>query len=65
MSMLQQKKSPFDESDVLEYDIAKERPGLWENIRRKKKREGKNYKPAKPGDKDRPTERSLEKSSGC
>jgi hypothetical protein len=44
----------FDESDVIEYDIAKERPGLWENIRRKKKREGKNYKPAKPGDKDRP-----------
>ena len=30
------------------------RPGLWENIRRKKEREGKNYKPAKPGDKDRP-----------
>lgn len=30
----------FDESEVLEYDIAKERPGLWENIRRKKKREG-------------------------
>ena len=27
---------------------------LWENIRKKKEREGKNYKPAKPGDKDRP-----------
>tara|TARA_B100001778_G_C18578464_1_gene626197 strand:+ start:497 stop:907 length:411 start_codon:yes stop_codon:yes gene_type:complete len=27
---------------------------LWENIRKKKLREGKNYKPAKPGDKDRP-----------
>ena len=26
------------------------RPGLWENIRRKKEREGKNYRPAKPGD---------------
>jgi len=30
------------------------KPGLWENIRKKKEREGKNYKPAKPGDKDRP-----------
>jgi hypothetical protein len=30
------------------------KPGLWENIRKKKDREGKNYKPAKPGDKDRP-----------
>jgi len=29
-------------------------PGLWENIRKKKDRMGKNYKPAKPGDKDRP-----------
>lgn len=28
--------------------------GLWENIRRKKDRMGKNYKPAKKGDKDRP-----------
>lgn len=30
------------------------KPGLWENIRKKKERMGKNYKPAKPGDKDRP-----------
>jgi hypothetical protein len=30
------------------------RPGLWENIRQKKQKMGKNYKPAKPGDKDRP-----------
>ena len=36
--------------DVEEVDAA----GLWENIRKKKEREGKNYKPAKPGDKDRP-----------
>ena len=28
--------------------------GLWDNIRKKKEREGKNYKPAKKGDKDRP-----------
>lgn len=30
------------------------RPGLWDNIRKKKEREGKKYRPAKPGDKDRP-----------
>jgi len=29
-------------------------PGLWENIRKKKERMGKKYKPAKPGEKDRP-----------
>ena len=28
--------------------------GLWDNIRKKKEREGKKYKPAKRGDKDRP-----------
>ncbi len=33
---------------------AADRPGLWENIRKKKEREGKKYRPAKPGDKDRP-----------
>lgn len=33
---------------------AAKKPGLWENIRKKKEREGKNYKSAKPGDKDRP-----------
>jgi hypothetical protein len=31
-----------------------DKPGLWDNIRKKKEREGKNYKPAKRGDKDRP-----------
>lgn len=33
---------------------AGDKPGLWENIRKKRERMGKNYKPAKPGDKDRP-----------
>lgn len=36
--------------------------GLWENIRDKKKREGKNYRPAKPGDKDYPDSKSLKKA---
>jgi hypothetical protein len=54
----------FDENDLIEIDIAKERPGLWENIRRQKQREGKNYKPAKPGDKDRPTKEAWKKAQG-
>jgi hypothetical protein len=33
---------------------SKSRPGLWENIRKKKEREGKDYKPAKRGENDRP-----------
>jgi hypothetical protein len=33
---------------------ADSKPGLWDNIRKKKQKEGKNYRPAKPGDKDRP-----------
>ena len=28
--------------------------GLWDNIRKKKQKEGKKYKPAKRGDEDRP-----------
>lgn len=45
-----------------EWDCAAERPGLWENIRKKKEREGKNYKPAKPGDPDRPSKESWKKA---
>lgn len=40
---------------------AASRPGLWENIRRKKEREGKNYKPAKKGDPDRPDPKQWKK----
>lgn len=35
---------------------------LWENIRKKKKREGKKYRPAKPGDKDRPDPDAFKKA---
>ena len=41
---------------------ATNRPGLWENIRRKKQREGDNYNPAKPGDPDRPTPEQLKRA---
>ena len=45
-----------------EWDVAAERPGLWENIRKKKRREGDKYKPAKPGDPDRPDPDSWKKA---
>jgi hypothetical protein len=35
---------------------------LWENIRKKKEREGKDYKPAKKGDKDRPDPEAWKKA---
>lgn len=54
----------FNTSEVVEYDIEAGKPGLWENIRKKKAREGKNYKPAKPGDKDRPSKEAWEKAQG-
>lgn len=38
------------------------KPGLWENIRKKKEREGDDYKPAKPGDPDRPDPESWKKA---
>lgn len=41
-----------DEND--DTSEAGSKPGLWENIRKKKEREGKDYKPAKRGDPDRP-----------
>jgi hypothetical protein len=45
-----------------EWDIAGEKPGLWDNIRKKKERKGKNYKPARPGDPDRPDPKSWKKA---
>jgi hypothetical protein len=36
--------------------------GLWYNIQKKKERMGKNYKPAKPGDKDYPKQGALKKA---
>ncbi len=38
------------------------KPGLWENIRKKKEREGKKYRPAKPGDPDRPQKDAFKKA---
>jgi len=45
-----------------EWDIAEAKPGLWENIQKKKDRLGKKYKPAKPGDPDRPDKDAFKKA---
>jgi hypothetical protein len=48
--------------EVEEWDVATAKPGLWENIRKKKEREGKKYRPAKPGDPDRPNKDAFKKA---
>jgi hypothetical protein len=45
-----------------EWDVSVAKPGLWENIRKKKERLGKKYKPAKRGDPDRPDPESWKKA---
>ena len=50
----------FFDKEEIEEALAK--TGLWDNIRRKKAREGKNYRPAKKGDADRPDEKSWKKA---
>lgn len=52
----------FDQAECEDVDIALAKPGLWENIRKKKEREGKKYKPAKPGDPDRPKKDAWKKA---
>ena len=48
----------------LEVDVQAKNKGLWHNIREKKKRMGKNYRPAKPGSPDRPKKDAWEKAQG-
>ena len=53
------------EDETLDQDSTKEEEteaGLWENIQKKKKRMGKNYRPAKPGDKDYPSKEAIKKA---
>lgn len=38
-----------------------DKAGLWDNIRKKKQKEGKKYRPARPGDKDRPDSEQWKK----
>jgi len=54
-----------DEKEIfLEVDIQAKNKGLWHNIQQKKKRMGKNYRPAKPGSPDRPSQEALKKAQG-
>jgi len=48
--------------EEMEEAEAGKRKGLWDNIREKKKRMGKNYKPAQPGSPNRPDEKAWEKA---
>ena len=43
-------------------EVIEAKNGLWDNIRKKKKRMGKKYKAAKPGDKDRPSKEAWKKA---
>jgi hypothetical protein len=52
----------FNEKEEEDMEAEAAKRGLWENIKRKKERLGKNYKPAKPGDKDRPSQKAWEKA---
>lgn len=49
-------------SDQDDSSLSGSKPGLWENIRKKREREGKKYRPAKPGDKDRPDPEAWKKA---
>jgi len=51
----------WDETEE-EWDVSVAKPGLWENIRRKKQREGKNYKPAKTEKEGRPSPDEIKKA---
>lgn len=58
-----QKKLPKPLQDaILKKQEKTSDAGLWENIQKKKKRMGKNYKPAKPGDKDYPSKEAIKKA---
>ena len=61
-SALLEAEEIFECDDVEDCEECEAQRGLWENIRRKKKRMGKNYRPAEPGDKDYPDEKSLKKA---
>jgi len=52
------------EEITLEAEVQAKGKGLWYNIQQKKKRMGKNYRPAKPGSPDRPTQEALKKAQG-
>jgi hypothetical protein len=54
-----------EEEITLEIDIQAKSKGLWYNIQQKKKRMGKNYRPAPKGSKDRPSQEALKKAQAA
>ena len=52
----------MQEEITLEAEIQAKGKGLWHNIQQKKKRMGKNYRPAPEGSKDRPTQEAIKKA---
>jgi len=53
-----------EEEITLEAEVQAKGKGLWYNIQQKKKRMGKNYRPAPKGSKDRPSQEALKKAQG-
>ena len=51
-----------EEEITLEAEVQGKNKGLWYNIQQKKKRMGKNYRPAPEGSKDRPSQEALKKA---
>lgn len=54
----------------MELDFSKQiseagKTGLWDNIRKKKRKMGKNYRPAKPGSPDRPSKEAWQKAQAA
>lgn len=60
--MTKAEDSSSEDEELEGLDESESKQGLWDNIRKKKKRMGKDYKPAKPGDKDRPSKESWKKA---
>jgi hypothetical protein len=54
-----------EEEITLEIDVQAKNKGLWYNIQQKKKRMGKNYRPAPKGSKDRPSQEALKKAQAA
>jgi len=54
-----------EEEITLEAEVQAKSKGLWYNIQQKKKRMGKNYRPAPKGSKDRPTQEALKKAQAA
>jgi hypothetical protein len=54
-----------EEEITLEAEVQGKNKGLWYNIQQKKKRMGKNYRPAPEGSKDRPSQEALKKAQAA